>query len=1010
MDSQSPTKQEFVAYPDEPPEFGHTAGNTSTIPHGNHFQEDFKKSTEESDVRGHYFRRTNPPGLSPSPVAVAELAESSHSTVPKGSLTATGAQRAKQAGAAISPDFAKTEQQYKQVRADISKHQDRWASYGKLNSSFTHPPSGPYKVDVDTSATNEQPLLALFEAELAKMTPSPSQSDEPKQVEKSDVDIQGNNVKFPVMTPQSDKSAQTKIPQRFLKDLFSGIGDLASEVLERSPELAERLNMTTQDFQANLNNAIKVGSETVQNVRGLVGSSTKMSEPSSAGPNQATTRRASSDLLVPEHAATPGVGFLSWIAGCTDESHNLSCVDGCDIGGPSCPVRLAVGDLVQRMQTPRLPPSGVDKSSQQASVGSQTISGSSRVSASTLNAVGLGKKSFEADQILAKRYISYNSPCGPSKRQYLIRWLGHGPEHDVWYDAENLGGCKGLVEQFEKSVESKAQNAHQFSQPQIHSIHLRTAGDRMVASPKWEESKEMETHRRLYKGEEYRRKKPNDFCSGESRGEDNTEKPNSLSNTAPTPAPTSSVEDVTSSGGKPMNELHSTLRHRRSWAHSVSNPIASHRASSPSSVAERYPSLLNFEAAHAGLVVDKRRSLPVLATSSSSARRNDSSSLDLRRPWYDTASYPIPKDKSVRFNLADPWLEKKEAQKRWEAELEEEQSLYGAPEVDPPSTPSRREGKKPARYSSPPPPLPVPEAEASTRQEDGKPKALSGSDPSLRRVKSLGSGIKEMQKRSDANYVAGLHSDGFKNASTNNPAMTGMCNAVHNNPSTWKDATSQRNAQDSLRRLRRAASARFPSKEDRQLHSSWRELIKPEDQAPGWPLPEPARPSAAMRQNSNPCAAHTRNVTGSSAAFGTNPQNHRYQGVLRPSHNLRTANTLQRSPVAFNTSTSASTEVQHPPVIFAPASGAQRHRIVDPPASVTARGGHIKMTADRLLEMGFSQAEARTVAESVNGDLDQALDMLHEDQQARRLGFDADMLQMENNVDDEGRRMPGGFI
>lgn len=38
------------------------------------------------------------------------------------------------------------------------------------------------------------------------------------------------------------------------------------------------------------------------------------------------------------------------------------------------------------------------------------------------------------------------------KTQYLVRWLGFGPEHDVWKDEDELFGCADLIRIYEHAT------------------------------------------------------------------------------------------------------------------------------------------------------------------------------------------------------------------------------------------------------------------------------------------------------------------------------------------------------------------------------------------------------------------------------------------------------------------------------------------------------------------------------------------------------------------------------
>ncbi len=89
---------------------------------------------------------------------------------------------------------------------------------------------------------------------------------------------------------------------------------------------------------------------------------------------------------------------------------------------------------------------------------------------------------YEAEKILARRYITYGHANGPKYKQYLVRWAGHGSEEDVWYDVENLWGCHRLVEEFD-STHIETLDYTPGSRAFAHeaaALHNRTAGNRMV--------------------------------------------------------------------------------------------------------------------------------------------------------------------------------------------------------------------------------------------------------------------------------------------------------------------------------------------------------------------------------------------------------------------------------------------------------------------------------------------------------------------------------------------------
>ena len=48
---------------------------------------------------------------------------------------------------------------------------------------------------------------------------------------------------------------------------------------------------------------------------------------------------------------------------------------------------------------------------------------------------------YVIDQLIGKR-------TSQGRTQYLVKWLGYGPEHDVWYDITNLDPAKVLVNKY----------------------------------------------------------------------------------------------------------------------------------------------------------------------------------------------------------------------------------------------------------------------------------------------------------------------------------------------------------------------------------------------------------------------------------------------------------------------------------------------------------------------------------------------------------------------------------
>ena len=55
-------------------------------------------------------------------------------------------------------------------------------------------------------------------------------------------------------------------------------------------------------------------------------------------------------------------------------------------------------------------------------------------------------KSFEVEAVLNKRERRRGRKV---ITEYLIRWVGYGPDYDVWYPLSALNDCKELVEEYE---------------------------------------------------------------------------------------------------------------------------------------------------------------------------------------------------------------------------------------------------------------------------------------------------------------------------------------------------------------------------------------------------------------------------------------------------------------------------------------------------------------------------------------------------------------------------------
>lgn len=61
-------------------------------------------------------------------------------------------------------------------------------------------------------------------------------------------------------------------------------------------------------------------------------------------------------------------------------------------------------------------------------------------------------QSWEIEKLLNKRTRTRR---GKKIVQYQVRWLGWGPEWDQWYDLDELGNAKELVEEYERMHDKK---------------------------------------------------------------------------------------------------------------------------------------------------------------------------------------------------------------------------------------------------------------------------------------------------------------------------------------------------------------------------------------------------------------------------------------------------------------------------------------------------------------------------------------------------------------------------
>ena len=721
--------------------------------------------------------------------------------------------------------------------------------------------------------------------------------------------------------------------------------------------------------------------------------------------------------------------------------HQIACcTTGCSSNVESCPVRRQIKELARSLLEESQDSTVTREKEQHSQRNRQSVPSPGHLPETNLAPTeGRDRSSFEADRILAKRYISYNSTSGPTKKQYLIHWVGHGAEHDVWYDAENLGGCKGLIDQFEEASGPGKAEKPELSLEEVYLIHLRTAGDRMVASRRWEHfpstnaataipiraippTASASKCQDLEESRSFRHALVDDAHCKQMKKDSN---PCGALEQLPTAGRTSSVEGVQARADDSRADAQSTLRHRKSW-HPTSDQNYSQRAASPTTAAERYPAMTSFEAAYAGPLTSKRRSLPsdgsLPSTSPDPARLQAGEHC---RAWYEPSQQPYPKDKTVRFALTDPWMEKKRAQERWEAKCREEESLYGVDGLPL----SKSEGKKPVRHSSP---LPRSE-DGFTLKSNGKlPERKTEADNHLpRRVKSLNLGIERNSHAWQRN--------------SNKRQSPERIHVQSYSPTPAKEtqiaeSNADRHEAKLEPSLRRAKSARLASESKRQpsLHDLLHTAGNP-GSSRAWPLPEPAgnhQDTTATRGKAG--NAHFNNIpsmlqTTSDPAYDSlslldsalPPRENDSVASAKPDVWLsKRGSDAQAALQELDTDSTkrGSVHVQEAAdASFRPTFAVPESPLLSPieptqipprtdsrqprpyaiiPPTVRARGEEIRTTMNKLMDMGFDPSQASAVCDTVDGDLEAALDMLHEDRQARENGFEAEHME---------RKMPGAF-
>jgi hypothetical protein len=60
---------------------------------------------------------------------------------------------------------------------------------------------------------------------------------------------------------------------------------------------------------------------------------------------------------------------------------------------------------------------------------------------------------YEIERLLNKRTVRRGTGYST---EYLVRWLGYGPEWDRWYNVKDHGNAKDLIADYEKELSNSS--------------------------------------------------------------------------------------------------------------------------------------------------------------------------------------------------------------------------------------------------------------------------------------------------------------------------------------------------------------------------------------------------------------------------------------------------------------------------------------------------------------------------------------------------------------------------
>ena len=554
-----------------------------------------------------------------------------------GSLTPEGNRQAR-AAAGILARAQETSQRPRTQEPKSESHTRRWASYSNLSGSFDLKPSAgertkepQHPLDSDKASDQSQPLLALFEQELARLVKPAVEDEAPgnlnhraeEQNKKEAATSTSTRVEVPDPVPGTSHRPHPNAADvgDAVDSLFGGITQMvnsalpiASRITGRELSIPPHITEAQQKLSENLSRTLHDLDSGIESLRNRL------------------DERASARSGPQTRSAAPFEDSLPEVAPETTEA-----------------------------------PDGSSPETQEHST---------KPEADEKTSTKTHGRQFKASKIVGRRYIQYNDLAGPRKLQYLVRWDGHGPDEDVWYDAENLGQLSHLLNRYIREHPERRAHLMSWSSQEYadaEELHSRTAGDRMITHKSWRGEPAAASNKSdLQLNHGLAELVPGSYTADQHlpnlRGKVAGTGPRGPHATTTTKSDVTMIQDqieeeaLAWGQGRsiPEDALHGSLP-RPSWHRHSANAMDNTRGFqfSPSAIMAKYPPVSSLErAAHHGI------SPP---TSFGPDRKavyiQPNTNLPYKGLRHDI--HPEPKEKSVRFSEADPWQEKDKAQKAW---------------------------------------------------------------------------------------------------------------------------------------------------------------------------------------------------------------------------------------------------------------------------------------------------------------------------------------------------------